>query len=138
MKTDILFSKLLRNSLINFFYFIIMIHSSVTKLMEPKVPSWFVDQFKKTFLNLIPELIPTSFYLIGIFELIIGLLFLLCLFLKGNKELVVSKFAFSFVLILFIMLSFGQRISGNFQDSAILFFYFTTSIYLESFVREKP
>lgn len=137
MKTNTLVSKLFRRQLIYFFYFIVMSHSSITKLMEPKTPSWFVDQFKNTIINLIPELVPSSFYLIGIFELTIGILFLSCVFLKNNKQLFVSKLAFSFVLVLFIMLSFGQRISGNFQDSAILFFYFTASLYLESFVSES-
>ena len=61
--------KIISLSINLFFYFNTMSHSPVSKLMEPKTPSWFIDQFKNTIINLIPELVPSSFYLIGFLEL---------------------------------------------------------------------
>ncbi len=115
---------------------ITMLSAGISKLSGDGTPAWFVTQFQGTFLNFGAGALPVQFYLIAAVELLIGVAALLSLFLKSTKLKLLERSCFVSVL-LFGALAFGQRITFNFQDSAILFFYAATSLVFIHILRTE-
>lgn len=115
--------------------------ASLSKLLSFDVPPWFLDSFSKTFLVKIPGLIPFSFYAIALTELAIAGLFASSVIKQflGKKTcdsltsagLILAQF-------LFIALSFGQRLTGNYTASAQLFFYSLFSLLALYVLQRAP
>jgi hypothetical protein len=106
---------------------ITMLTAGISKLSGDGTPAWFVTQFQGTFLNFSKSALAIQFYLIATVEILIGIAALLSIFLKTRKLNLLETTCFISML-LFGALAFGQRITFNFQDSAILFFYAATCL----------
>lgn len=102
--------------------------ASLDKIIDAKVPSWFLEQFKGTALDLFPQSLNISFVLITLLELITALLLIGGLIkkeflLKSAKDKYLLQYGIYFSQITFIVLGFGQRLTYKFDAAGDLFFY---------------
>jgi hypothetical protein len=94
-------------------------------------PEWFQKQFEGTFLNFFPGALAANFYLIATLETLVTLAFVASLlrgeFRPGKNK---SALALSFfgAELVFAMLGFGLRLSGDFRGAAELFVYFALTL----------
>lgn len=102
-------------------------------------PAWFSEKFGATFLGTFPG-IPASYYSIAIGETLAALLALAALlrreFLPGRVT-VLTQWMLVLSLLIFAQLGFGQRLVGEFNSAASLFFYFGATLLALIFVRAR-
>ena len=106
--------------------------AGLDKIIGAKVPSWFLEQFKGSLLDLFPGSIEISFAVIAVLEvataavLIAGLLkkeFLskVAQDKRHNKRFL--QYGVILSQVTFIALGFGQRLTHKFDAAGALFFY---------------
>ncbi len=111
------------------------------KVLEKGVPSWFVDQFSKTFLRILPGT-TVAYWTIALLECSVPVLLVVSLtrgeFLPGQIP-VFLELAVALSAIVFGMLGFGLRLVNDFTGAANCFFYFgatlITQLYLHTFCK---
>lgn len=113
--------------------------ASSEKLLSKGAPDWFKQQFEKTFLNFFPGSLSIQFYLIGLLEATVAILFIISAingeFLPGHAPIFL-RWGLLSALTTFFSLGIGLRISGDYQGAANLFSYFGVT-FLISFYVEK-
>ncbi len=91
------------------------------------MPDWFLKQFGPTWFAGLPGGLPAVYYFLAVLESIALLGFVVSLlrgeFLPGKPKQVL-KFTLIFSLFVFIVLSFGSRLTGKFDIAAINLLYF--------------
>ncbi len=101
--------------------------AGIDKIIGGKIPGWFLEQFKGSWLDLFPGSMEISFVMIALLEiataavLIIGLVkkeFLLKV--ANDKRLL--QFGVALAQVTFIALGFGQRLTHKFDAAGSLFF----------------
>ncbi|MDX2131247.1 MAG: hypothetical protein SFY69_04260 [Planctomycetota bacterium] len=111
--------------------------AGVAKLTSGGVPTWFADQFNKTFLATFPGL-PASFYSIAILESLAALLALLSL-LRGEFIRAVTplflRLSLLVSLALFVQLSLGKQLLSDFDGIHDLYMYFAGTLVILFLVR---
>jgi hypothetical protein len=102
--------------------------AGLDKIIDGKVPSWFLEQFKGSALDLFPGSMEISFVIIALLEiattavLTAGLVKKEFLFkVASNKHLL--QYGVTLAQITFIVLGFGQRLTHKFDAAGALFFY---------------
>ncbi len=113
----------LRNAIIALMYVVLFGTACFDKLKSMSVPSWFIEQFSKTFLGRYPLAVTLSYWSIAIFELALVLMFLFSLWIAW-----VLPFALIGAMGIFVFLLFGIRLIGDYQGSANMFTYFGISL----------
>ena len=117
-------------------YLMMFGHAGISKLGPGETPSWFLNQFQESMLNVFQGSLSIQFFSIAAVEILVAGLALVGLFFRQKRDsyfrmtLLVSSF-------LFVGLSFGQRITGKFDSSATLFFYAMISLVLLKVFGEK-
>lgn len=105
-------------------FVVVFAEASLSKFIEGKVPDWFVDQFKETWMGKFP--IAPQYWLIAVFEFAIAGTFVGALvmmeFTTGSAN-TLTGFGLLGAMFLFTMLCFGQRVSYDFAGAANSFFY---------------
>lgn len=102
--------------------------AGLDKIIGGKIPSWFLEQFRGSLLDLFPGSIEISFVVIALLEivtaavLIVGLLKKEFLLKVANDKLLL-KYGVILAQITFIALGFGQRLTHKFDAAGALFFY---------------
>ena len=88
-----------------------------------KTPEWFLKQFENTFFAKMPGGIPLSYWGIGCAELTLAALFLASIFWATLLPiaLIGSLFVFAGLIV-------GLRITFDFQGSANMYTYFSTTL----------
>jgi hypothetical protein len=118
---------------IYFIYIPMFALASFGKLTQSQVPLWFHDQFKATILASTPGMLTFSFYMIGILEAVACAGFLASLarleFVE-NKPKTYLKASLLFSAFVFGALSFGLRLSNDFNTASQVFIYFAVSFIL--------
>lgn len=106
--------------------------AALDKILGGKVPTWFLDQFKGTVLDLFPGNLEISFIAITLLELataivlIIGLAkreFLSRLANENDNDKRFLQIGIVLAQVTFIALGFGQRLTHKFDSAGSLFFY---------------
>ncbi|GEM_PF-2987530 len=102
--------------------------AGLDKILGANVPTWFLDQFKGTPLDLFPGMLEISFALIAILELATAVIIIVGLVKqKFSTQLANDKRFLQAGIILaqvtFIALGFGQRLTHKFDAAGALFFY---------------
>lgn len=102
--------------------------AGVDKVLGGKVPTWFLDQFKGTLLDLLPGTLEISFVLITLLELATAIALIVGLARREFvSRLATDKRFLQTGIILaqvtFIALGFGQRLTHKFDAAGALFFY---------------
>ena len=128
--------KDLQKKLVLIAYTLMFAHAGIGKLVAGKTPDWFLRQFEASILNVFSGSLSIQFFGIGLAESLIAVLALLGLFQKSLQDQILKVVLLSSSG-LFIVLSFGQRISYKFDDAASLFFYAIASIALLSLFKES-
>ncbi len=107
------------------------------KLNGAFIPKWFAEKFETTFLNAFPGGLHLAFGIIIALEILIPLSFIISLFRKefqANKPLSFTILGFRMSLVLFLILFFGSFLTQNYENGALDFIYFATTIFLMRFV----
>jgi hypothetical protein len=93
------------------------------KIKGKSAPEWFLKSFESTFISKLPGGARLSFFLIMALESALALAFPLSVFVPAllPSALMASLFLFG-------ALCFGLRITGDYQGSANMFIYFSTSM----------
>jgi hypothetical protein len=111
--------------------------AGASKLFAGGVPSWFSDQFGKTFLVSFPGL-AASFYSLAILESITALA-ALASFLRGEAFRNVRPTALYIALLgslaLFVQLGFGKQLLFDFAGNHDLYMYFAGTLVMLAMVR---
>jgi len=98
------------------------------KWLEGSAPDWFVEQFATTPLGSLPQ---TPLYLLlAIGESLLGLAAVVSLF-RGEwfrDRAPLLKLVLAGSLLMFVALGFGARLSGDYQNAAFQFMYFTGTL----------
>jgi hypothetical protein len=102
-----------------------------SKLSVPGVPAWFETQFATTFLNAFPGALALNFYLIAVLEALVATGFAVSLarreFLPGRgRAWLLSSLLLAELV--FVVLGFGLRMTGDHAGAANLFFYFGATL----------
>lgn len=106
--------------------------AGLSKLLAGGVPGWFREQFQGTFLATVPGL-PASFYSIALLEALAALLALGSL-LRGEAvrptrpTLLIASVLMS--LLLFVQLSLGKQLVGDFAGLHDLYMYFAGTLVM--------
>lgn len=102
------------------------------KWMTGGAPEWFTRQFANTWLAGLPGGLDFSWYLIAVVETLIALATTVSIgrgeFLGRPRRQGALKAALMTSLLLFVMLGFGGRLSGNHDIAAHSFMYFTGTL----------
>ncbi len=107
------------------------------KLLGPGVPQGFRDRFQDTVLATFPG-ITVSFYQIAVLEGIAALIFAASLVrgeFRAGRERPLLHAGLWCSMLLFAMLAFGQRLSGDNDGAASLFFYFGATAAIALYVQ---
>lgn len=102
--------------------------AGLDKIIGGKIPSWFLEQFKGSLLDLFPGSIEISFIVIALLEiataavLIAGLLKKEFLLNAANDKRIL-QYGVILAQITFIALGFGQRLTHKFEAAGSLFFF---------------
>jgi hypothetical protein len=123
--------------LIALLYIVLGAVAAFHKLNGSFIPKWFAEKFEPTFLNAFPGGLHLAFGTIIAFEILIPLSFIISLFRKEfqeNKNLSFTTLGFRMSLILFLILFFGSFLTQDYENGALDFIYFVTTIFLMRFV----
>jgi len=105
--------------------------ASLSKWKEGGVPGHFIDQFGDTWLASLPGDLVIPFYTIAILETFAFAMFILSVF-RMEWQKVSDKMYLRLGLILslfiFVILSYGLRLVGEFGGAANTFFYFGVTL----------
>jgi hypothetical protein len=112
-----------RSLAIVFIYTVLMGTAALSKLREKSAPEWFLKTFQGTMISKLPGGAAGGYWVIAALETILTVLFLAAIFLPAMLPV-----ALTLSLYLFGILCFGLRISGDYQGSANLFIYFTSTL----------
>lgn len=134
------------------YLFFVLGQAGIEKISVEKVPNWFLIQFSSTFIGSSKTFLLTSFYAIAVLELLTaGLLFvgLLKIFLDTKKKNqqknnlteateAILDFGLLSAFVTFLILSLGQRVSGNFSGaSEVLTYAVVTLVVRLAFLQQK-
>ena len=98
--------------------------ASLAKLFARETPSWFVDQFKDTWLGKFPA--APQWWLVAVLELAAAGLLLAGLVsgeFLASSEPVLLQYGMLLSAVVFVMLTFGLRVAGDFAGAANGYFY---------------
>lgn len=126
---DFLEPKGLGQKGIGVLFAVTLLTAGLGKFQSFETPAWFLEQFRSTPLNAFPGAMDFEFFAIAVTETGIGLCALAGLVIKRHRPILLRGTLFSSVL-LFSALSFGQRLTFKFDESAQLFLYSATSLAL--------
>lgn len=115
--------QLIRNFAIIFIYAVLFGTAAYDKWKSLSTPEWFIKQFENTFISRLPGGARAGYWVIGTFEALLTILFLISIF-----NFILLPYALVGSLFLFGMLLFGLRITYDFQGSANMFTYFGTTL----------
>ena len=111
-----------------FMFLLAAIDKWIEFVRERGAPEWFVNQFGETVLGRLPMM--PQFVGIAVFETVLAVGAIVSLFslewLRNSAPIL--KLTIVGVLFLFIVLSFGARISGDFGSAASHFMYFSGTL----------
>jgi hypothetical protein len=115
---------------IPFFLLLIMTMglAGLEKLFGGAAPTWFLDQFRETVLDVFPGALTASFFLIAILETLTALLLTIGLvrkesFQNSSANKLYLKYGIYLAQLTFIALGFGQRLTHKHDSAGSLFFY---------------
>lgn len=102
--------------------------ASLDKILVGKVPSWFLDQFKGTILDIFPRSLEISFVMIALLEIVTTIVLIVGLakkefLLKAANDKRLLQYGVILSQFTFIVLGFGQRLTHKFDAAGDLFFY---------------
>ncbi|MBL7543654.1 MAG: hypothetical protein JNL11_07535 [Bdellovibrionaceae bacterium] len=102
--------------------------AGLEKLFGFQVPTWFLDQFHNSLLDIVPGMLEVSFGLITFLELTTSALLLIGIakreFLQSSAtQQIFLKYGVLLAQITFVALGFGQRLTHKYEAAATLFFY---------------
>lgn len=110
------------------------------KILERKVPDWFLNQFGSSFMARFPG-VKASYWSIGLAELLAMALCVVSVvrleFFVNNDPLFL-KWALVCSMMIFVMLGFGQRLTNDFAGSANSFQYFVGTLVCYAFLELVP
>ncbi|MFT4703514.1 MAG: hypothetical protein ACI81R_001205 [Bradymonadia bacterium] len=98
--------------------------AALAKIIARETPSWFVDQFKETWLGKFPA--GPQWWLVTLLELgAAGLLFagLVTGEVMAGSEPVLLQYGMLLAALVFVMLTFGLRVAQDFAGAANGYFY---------------
>lgn len=102
--------------------------AGLDKVIGAKVPSWFLEQFKGSLLDVFPGTLEVSFVLITLLELATAIVLIIGLAkreflarLGSDKRFL--QLGIILAQVSFIALGFGQRLTHKFDSAGALFFY---------------
>ncbi len=102
--------------------------AATEKWLDATAPSWFIEQFAATPLGGLPQ---TPLYLLLAFgESVLGLVAVASLLLGEwlRQQAPLLKLVLAGSLLMFVVLGFGARLSGQYDDAASHFMYFTGTL----------
>lgn len=126
MSTEISYVRILITLLFGFTWAL----AGVGKIVERKVPEWFLNQFDSSFISRFPG-VKAAYLSIALAEL---LAFMLCVVSLVRLEFFIAsdplflKWALICSMMIFVMLGFGQRLTSDFVGSANSFQYFVGTL----------
>lgn len=111
--------------------------TGIGKIMADGVPTWFQDQFGKSFLAAFPGL-SVAFYSIAILEVLAALVSigsLLSFEWLSRRPPILLHAALVLSLLIFAMLGFGKRLVADHDGAHDLFMYFAATLVMLLVVR---
>lgn len=98
------------------------------KILGGKFPTWFLEQFQGTILDVFPGALEISFIIITLLELSTVVLLIIGLVRKEFLMKIASDkrflhYGIILAQVTFIVLGFGQRLTHKFDVAGSLFFY---------------
>ncbi|MDA8792996.1 hypothetical protein N9N67_07110 [Bacteriovoracaceae bacterium] len=99
-------------SLVMTFFF-----AGISKIFSLKAPDWFISQFESTFLNVFEGSLHIQFLSIGIIELAAAGFIIFGVITNSTKMLKVGLYNSQ---LNFLLLSFGSRVSHQYENSLML------------------
>jgi hypothetical protein len=122
---------------IQIMYFLIFAQAGIGKIAAVGVPDWFQKQFAGTFLNAFPGALALQYYGIASLELLVATGFLLSLargeFITARVPKIMKLSLLGSSLV-FLILSFGLRLTGDFSTASQVFIYFIASLALNEYL----
>lgn len=106
--------------------------ASLAKWKTRGVPSGFSDQFGETWLASLPFGLAFSYYTIALTETLAFALFLLSVFhveWLEKSDKMYMRLGLILSLFIFVVLSYGLRLTGEFGGAANTFFYFGVTLF---------
>jgi hypothetical protein len=102
--------------------------AGLEKLFAGAAPSWFLDQFRGSVLDMFPGALTISFFLIAILETLTAVLLIIGLLKKESLRgptvnKIYLKYGVYMAQLTFIALGFGQRLTHKHDSAGSLFFY---------------
>lgn len=117
---------------IQFLYLVTFGLASLDKWTPVQIPDGFTNRFGDTWMALLPGGLALPYYTIAISETLIFVLFFLSLFrlewLKGSDKMYM-RLGLILSLFVFVTLSYGLRLTGDFDGTANAFFYFGVTLF---------
>lgn len=113
--------------------------ASLSKWKEGGIPDGFADQFGDTWLASLPGELAIPFYTIALMETFAFAMFILSVFrMEWQKESdkMYMRLGLILSLFIFVILSYGLRLVGEFGGTANTFFYFGVTLFA-LYVTEK-
>ncbi len=108
----------------------IFTEASIVKWMEWTAPDWFIAQFKDSWMGNLPQ--TPMFLSIAFLETIVAIGAWVSLFTLEwlRPPARILRWVLVGVLFIFIMLCFGQRVSGDYSSAAFSFLYFAGTLLM--------
>lgn len=133
MKECIMKVKINHTFLIQCLYFLLAATTAFQKIIEFKVPDWFILKFSNSFIGIIPFGITISFIIITILESTIAITMLVSILYKeylisSNKA--IYNLALDLSLVLFVILFFGSFLVSDYTNGALDFIYFIGTLII--------
>jgi hypothetical protein len=117
---------------IQFLYMVTFGLASLAKWSPGGIPEGFTNRFGDTWMALLPGALVLPYYTIAISETLIFALFFLSLFrlewLNGSDKMYM-RLGLILSLFVFVILSYGLRLTGDFGGAANTFFYFGVTLF---------
>lgn len=116
--------------------------ASYAKLVPIGIPESFTAQFADTWINWFPGGIFAAYYTLALLETAAFVFFIISIyrleFLKTHSKFYL-KAGLILSLIIFVLLTYGLRLTGQFQGTANTFFYFGVTLFALYVVeKEEP
>ena len=105
--------------------------AALAKWEPGTIPAGFIEQFGETWLASLPGGLFIPYYTIAVTETLAALLFLVSLFrgeFLSGRDKTWLKAGLVLSLFIFVILTFGLRLTAQFQGTANTFFYFGATL----------
>lgn len=116
-------------------YFLTFAPAAVEKWAGGEVPAWFLQQFEKTWLGLVPVMIPPSFWGIAACETVLSLLFA-ALLIRPALAPRLARPTLLGALALLVALATGQRLAHQFDQALLLLLAALATFFVRETIAE--